>query len=89
MFAGSRQLADNALVSGMRPDLPIYLTVGEKDPVNGQLALVHALVDRYEKAGLTDVTLKVWEDARHEVFNETNRDEVFADLFAWIDKKLG
>ena len=89
MFAGSRQLADNALVSGMRPDLPIYLTVGEKDPVNGQLALVHALVDRYEKAGLTDVTLKVWEDARHEVFNETNRDEVFAELFAWIDKKLG
>lgn len=89
LFAGARQLADNALVSSMRPDLPIYITVGEKDPVNGQLALVHALVDRYEKAGLSDITLKVWEDARHEVFNETNRDEVFADLFAWIDQKLG
>lgn len=72
----------------MRTDLPVYITVGDKDPVNGQLALVNALVDRYENAGLTDITLKVYEGARHEVFNETNRAEVFRDMSDWLDDKL-
>jgi alpha-beta hydrolase superfamily lysophospholipase len=58
------------------------------DPVNGQLALVNVLVDRYRLAGLGDVTLHVYPGARHEVFNETNRDEVFGDVAAWLDKTL-
>jgi len=60
--------------------------VGDQDPVNGQLALVNAFVERLEGAGLTAVTLRVWGDARHEIFNETNRDEVEADLLAWLDR---
>ena len=39
-----------------------------------------------QTAGLTDVTLTVWRHARHEIFNETNRDEVEADLLAWLDR---
>ena len=89
MFAAARQMADRDRVAGMRSDLPIYIAVGEMDPVNGQLALVTALVDRYTSAGLTDVTLKIYPQARHEVFNETNRDEVVADLLTWLDRKLG
>jgi len=46
-------------------------------------------VDRYASAGLTDVTLKVYPQARHEIFNEINRDEVVDDLIAWLDQKLG
>lgn len=88
MFEEARQLADANRVANMRGDLPVYITVGDMDPVNGQLALVHALVDRYEKAGLTDITLKAYEGARHEVFNETNRAEVFADLLAWLESKV-
>jgi alpha-beta hydrolase superfamily lysophospholipase len=53
-----------------------------------KLPLVTALVDRYTSAGLTDVTLKTYPQARHEVFNETNRDEVINDLLAWLDQKL-
>ncbi len=70
----------------MRTDLPIYIATGELDPVNGQLALVNALVDRYTAAGLTDVTLKVYPQARHEIFNETNRDTVVDDLLTWLDQ---
>jgi alpha-beta hydrolase superfamily lysophospholipase len=88
MFVSARQLADPERVAGMRPDLPVYLTVGDMDPVNGQLALVQALVDRYDKAGLDDVTLKAYAGARHEVFNETNRDEVVNDLIDWLDEIL-
>ena len=88
MFAGARQLADPGRVGAMRSDLPVYIAVGEMDPVGGQLALVNALVDRYTAAGLTDVTLRIYPQARHEVFNETNRDEVIDDLLAWLDQRL-
>jgi alpha-beta hydrolase superfamily lysophospholipase len=84
MFTGARGLADAQRMAGIRSDLPLYIGVGEADPVNGQMTLVHALVERYEAAGLTDVTLRAYPGARHEVFNETNRDEVEADLLGWL-----
>jgi alpha-beta hydrolase superfamily lysophospholipase len=46
------------------------------------------LVNSYKRAGLTDLELIVYEGARHEVFNETNKDEVIADLVEWIDARL-
>ncbi len=86
MFVSARQLADPERLAQLRSDLPVYVAVGAHDPVNGQLALVTPLVQRLEDAGLTDVTLTVYPEARHEVFNETNRDEVVADLLAWLDR---
>jgi alpha-beta hydrolase superfamily lysophospholipase len=88
MFAGARQIADPARLAGMRKDLPLYLVVGEMDPVNGQLALVKELARRYEAAGLHNVTLVTYPEARHEVFNEVNRDEVVAGMLAWLDRVL-
>lgn len=86
MFARARDVADPNRLAGIRKDLPVHIMVGDRDPVNGQLALVDVLVERLRAAGLTDVTLTVWPDARHEIFNETNRDEVEADLLAWLDR---
>jgi alpha-beta hydrolase superfamily lysophospholipase len=86
MFASARQVADPARLAGLRTDLPVWIAVGEHDPVNGRLALVNPLVQRLQDAGLSDVTLVVYPGARHEVFNETNRDEVVADLLAWLDR---
>ena len=40
----------------------------------------------YEAAGLTDVTIRTYPDARHEILNETNRDEVIAELRSWLDR---
>jgi alpha-beta hydrolase superfamily lysophospholipase len=84
MFVAAREVANPARLARIRPDLPVYIAVGEHDPVNGQLALVHALVQRLAEAGVTDVTLKTYPEARHEVFNETNRDEVVGDLIDWL-----
>ena len=86
MFAGARAAAEPEKVGRIRPDLPVYVVVGDQDPVGGELALVHALVERYRDAGLTDVELRVYPGARHEVFNETNRDEVERDLLRWLDR---
>ena len=88
MFLAARQLADPSRLAGIRTDLPVYIAVGEQDPVNGNLALVQPLVERLGATGLDDVTYTVYPGARHEVFNETNRDEVVADLLAWLAAKV-
>jgi len=88
MFAGARRLADPAQVAAMRSDLPVYIAVGENDPVNGGQALLTPLTDRYQAAGLDDVTVRVYPGARHEILNETNRAEVIAELNGWLDRVL-
>jgi alpha-beta hydrolase superfamily lysophospholipase len=88
MFLGARRVADPAQVATMRSDLPLYVAVGEADPVNGGLALLTPLTDRYAAAGLTDVTVRTYPGARHEVLNETNRDEIIGELLSWIDRLL-
>jgi alpha-beta hydrolase superfamily lysophospholipase len=87
MFVGARRLADPAQVAAMRAGLPLYIAVGESDPVNGGLALLTPLADRYRAAGL-DVTVHTYPDARHEILNETNKAEVLADLTGWLDRVL-
>jgi alpha-beta hydrolase superfamily lysophospholipase len=86
MFVGARRLADPAEVARMPHDLPMYLAVGSKDPVNGGLTLLWPLVDRYRAAGLTDVTVRVYDDGRHEILNEINRAEVIDDLLQWLQR---
>ena len=86
MFAGARRLADPAQVARMPHYLPVYVAVGTKDPVNAELALLWALLDRYRAAGLNDVTVRVYDDARHEILNEMNRAEVIDDLLQWLQR---
>ena len=50
--------------------------------------LVQLLGQRYRDAGLTDVTVTVYPGARHEILNETNRDEVTADIIGWLSSHV-
>ena len=86
VYAGARAVADPEKLARVRSDLPVYVVVGDADPVGDNLSSVRALVERYRSAGLTDVELRVYPGARHEVFNETNRDEVEGDLLRWLDR---
>ena len=72
----------------IKPGLPVYIFVGDADPINDGLKRLTPLVDAYQAAGLA-VTLKVYPGGRHEMLNETNRAEVVADLRAWLDKTVG
>ncbi|ROR35960.1 alpha-beta hydrolase superfamily lysophospholipase [Curtobacterium sp. JUb34] len=71
---------------GIPHDLPMLLQVGSDDALGGPRS-VERLAQAYRRRGrLSDVTVQVYEGARHEVYNETNRDEVVADLVAWLDR---
>jgi len=84
MFANLADLAPDAMRKHLRPDLPLYLFVGDEDPVSNKAEWFHPLVRRYREAGLRDVSCHVFGGARHETLNEINRDEVEAVLLAWI-----
>ncbi|MFE7719416.1 alpha/beta hydrolase [Nocardia rhizosphaerihabitans] len=71
---------------GIRTDLPLYVMVGDRDPLNAGARLSDLQVQRYRDAGLTDVTYRVYPNARHEILNEINRDEVENELIAWISR---
>jgi alpha-beta hydrolase superfamily lysophospholipase len=84
-----RQAERTAEPSQIRPDLPLLLISGDRDPVGGPGGSnVMALADRYRSAGLTDVTATLYPDARHELVNETIRDEVTADVIGWLRAHL-
>lgn len=84
LFGPAARLADPGELAGIRSDLPLLITSGSADPLAGGGDLVWLLGQRYEKAGLTDVTVTLYDDARHEIFNETNRDEVTRDVIGWL-----
>ncbi len=63
---------------------PIAIFSGEKDPVGGKGKLVQKLYDQYKELGVKNLSIKLYPDARHEIFNETNNAEVYNDVLATI-----
>ena len=67
---------------------PIAIFSGDKDPVGGNGKLVNKLYNQYKTLGVKDLSLKLYPDARHEILNEVNRAEVYADFLARINGML-
>jgi alpha-beta hydrolase superfamily lysophospholipase len=66
-------------------ELPTLVISGSDDPVGSFGKGPDYVYKQLMVSGVGDVTLKLYEGARHELFNETNRDEVFRDMLAWIE----
>ena len=80
--------AEPANIDQIADGTPVLLLTGDKDPVSNGGEAVRGLEKLYRDAGL-DVTAHYYPDARHEVFNETNRDEVTEHLRTWLAGVLG
>lgn len=65
------------------PDVPMLIMSGTNDPLSAKDSL-ERLAAAYLNRGVTDVTLKLYTDGRHEMLNELNRNEVYADILAWL-----
>lgn len=84
-FGGLMQLTDTARLQNMPKELPVYFLSGDKDPVGQMGKGVEKVASQFRKAGMSNITVKLYPDARHELFNELNRDQVTEDLLAWLD----
>ena len=68
--------------------LPLFIVSGEDDPVGDMGAGVKKVYHMYGQAGLKDVTYKLYEKGRHEILNELNKEEVYDDIFSWMEVRL-
>ena len=88
LAAAAQRLSDPASLRKIRNDLPMYLFSGSEDPVGQQLEGVQAVIQRYHKAGIYDISHDFYTGGRHELLNESNRNEVQARLLGWISAVL-
>ena len=70
-------------------DLPVLFVSGDKDPVGNFGKGVDIVCETWEEAGLSDVTLKLFEGGRHEILNEIDRNEVYEYLYQWLTDVAG
>ena len=88
IFVGIARMRDPALEARIPKTLPVLVIQGELDPVGENLVGTRRLVERYNALGLTRIETHYYPGARHEVLNETNRDEVQRDVLAWLAKTV-
>jgi len=85
-------LADSLRLLGrpaknLQTDIPILIMIGSEDSLGGEESIARLAADYATRSKLTDVEAIVYPQGRHEVLNEINRDEVFADLIGWLDAR--
>jgi alpha-beta hydrolase superfamily lysophospholipase len=84
-FANAWSAKNEALVPTA---LPVLVVAGADDPAGAATGSLQALVARYRSLGVADLSVALYPGARHEILNETNRDDVYRDLIAWFDAHL-
>lgn len=68
--------------------LPLFIVSGAKDPIGGLGKGVKEVYHLYKEAGVEDITYKLYDNDRHEILNETDRQDVFEDLLAWMNVRI-
>ena len=74
-------------LEAMPKDLPILFLSGDEDPVGSFGKGVRAAYEAFRKAGMQDVSLRLYPGGRHEMLHEKDAESVKADLLAWIESK--
>lgn len=88
MMKGLTYIEKPAHLEAMKKDLPVFFVAGGDDPVGGYGKGVKRTVSEFKKAGMTDVSCRIYPLCRHEILNEINRQEIFEDIGGWILKKV-
>lgn len=88
MMGGIKFVTDQKNIALMNKEAPVYFMSGDKDPVGDYGAGVERAYRAFCSAGLRDVFIRLYPGGRHEMLNETNREQVFADVLDWLNEKL-
>ncbi len=88
MMEGLQYVGSRANLDKMDKDTPVYFFAGDADPVGAMGKAVEKVAGWFRRAGVKDVTMKLYPGGRHEMLNETNKEEVFADTLAWIEEHM-
>lgn len=87
MFSGMARMNKQEKAGKIPKELPIYFVAGAEDPVGNFGKAVENVYNRYRKCGQKDVEIKLYKDDRHEILNEDDREQVYQDILAWLEKR--
>lgn len=88
MMSGLQYVARKKNLTKMDKDTPVYFFAGDADPVGAMGKGVQKVAGWFREVGVKDVTVKLYPGGRHEMLNETNREEVFRDTLAWLESHI-
>ena len=87
MFVGLKRVTKKDWAKKV-PKVPVLIISGSEDPAGNKGIAPRYYFEQLEKAGNDNVTMKIYEGAKHEVLNETNNQEVYEDIMIWLEKKI-
>lgn len=88
MMTGVKFITNKKNLTAMNKDMPVYFMSGDMDPVGECGKGVQKAYNNFLDAGMKDVSIKLYPGGRHEMLNEINKDEVYADILAWLGSKI-
>ncbi|MCI8761889.1 MAG: alpha/beta hydrolase, partial [Oscillospiraceae bacterium] len=88
MMGGLQYIAGEDALSQMDPSTPVYLFSGDRDPVGANGEGVKRVYGFFKDHGTADLTMKLYPGGRHEMLNEIGKGEVYADVLAWLEKRV-
>lgn len=88
MLQGMKMNEKPANLAKMPKDLPVFIFSGDDDPVGTNGKGVKQTYDAFRKAGMKNVSLKLYPKGRHEMHNELNKEEVFSDILEFLEAQL-
>lgn len=88
MLGGMKLNEEKANLAKMPKKLPVLFFAGDQDPVGSNGKGVKKTYAAFRKAGMENVAIKLYKDGRHEMHNELNKEEVYADILNFLEKQL-
>ncbi len=88
MFTGIGKCENSSAIGRIPKELPVLFASGTDDPVGSMGKGVERSYEIYRKAGIRDVRIKLYENDRHEILNELDKDTVYHDLLKWTEEHL-
>lgn len=88
MIKGIHFIEQKENLKNMNKQLPVFFIAGGDDPVGSYGKGVYTAAEEFKKAGMEDVSIRIYPMGRHEILNEINRKDVYQDVLRWIEKHL-
>ena len=88
MLKGVKYVTDMANIAKVKPDKPVYFMSGSADPVGDYGKGVKKAYTCFQKAGVKDLSLKLYEGGRHEMLNEIHKEQVYQDILNWLYQRV-
>lgn len=88
MMQGIKFITNKKNIAQMSKEKPVYFMSGDGDPVGDYGKGVERAYKAFCDAGLHDVFMRLYPGGRHEMLNETNKEQVYQDILNWLNEKI-